>query len=509
MLGTILNAGLKLAKTSDLPNPEAVLEQEIQLRKLLRFARNTSFGTHHHFSKIIGQKALTEAYQQSVPASEYDAFYQKWWHRSRQDEPNVTWPGIIPYYALSSGTSAASSKYIPVTRHMIRAMSKGSMRLFFDLAKYKLSSQQFRKPMLMVGSCTALQTEDRHFTGDLSGIIGLNRPLWLANYYRPGREITDLSDWSNRIEAITREAHKWDIGFTVGNPAWVQLIFESIINRYGLDNIHDIWPNFNLYVHGGVFFEPYKQYFDQLLGKKVHCIDSYMASEGFFAYQNRPEAHSLRLLTDCGIYYEFVPLNTHNFNENGHLKPNAKVLTLAQVSEDEQYALLISTCSGAWRYLLGDTIQFTDLSRTEFKLTGRTGQFLSVCGEHISMDNLNEAVRRADTVLQAGVVEFAVASLPNQKGGWCHQWYVSMQNPNITPRAFAQAVDESLCMLNDDYAVERRYALHDVNVEILPKEVFYDWLAQRGKLNGQAKIPRVLKNDTLNNWLSFLSNNFV
>jgi hypothetical protein len=363
--------------------------------------------------------------------------------------------------------------------------------------------------MLMVGSCTALQTEDRHFTGDLSGIIGLNRPLWLANYYRPGREITDLPDWSSRIEAITSEAYKWDIGFAVGNPAWVQLIFESIIDRYGLDNIHDIWPNFNLYVHGGVFFEPYKQYFDQLLGKKVHCIDSYMASEGFFAYQNRPEAHALRLLTDCGIYFEFVPLNAHNFDEDGHLKPNAKVLTLAEVTESEQYALLISTCSGAWRYLLGDTIQFTDLSRTEFKLTGRTGQFLSVCGEHISMDNLNEAIRRADTILQAGVIEFAVAGLPNQKGGWCHQWYVSMQNPNITAAAFAQAVDESLCMLNDDYAVERRYALHDVSVDILPKEVFYDWLAQRGKLNGQAKIPRVLKNDTLNNWLSFLSKNFV
>ncbi len=509
MLGKILNVGLSLAKTPDRPNPKAIEEQTEQLRKLLFTARKTAFGRHHLFSKILEEKNTCRAFQTAVPPTEYDDFYQNWWRFAREDEPDITWPGTVPYYALSSGTSGAASKYIPVTREMIRGMNRGTRRMFFDLSKYKLPGATLQKQMLMVGSCTAPNAEKRHFVGDLSGIIGMNRPAWMSKYYRPGRHITDLPDWTARIEAIAREAHRWDIGFVVGNPAWVQLVFEKIIERYGLQNIHDLWPNFKMYVHGGVFFEPYRQHFEQLLGEKVHDIDSYMASEGFFAYQNRPTSRALRLLTDCGIFYEFVPLTSENFDENSNLKPTARALTLGEVRENEQYALLISTCAGAWRYLLGDTIQFTDLARTEFRLTGRTKQFLSVCGEHLSVDNLNEAVRRADQKLNAGIIEFAVAAVPTDDRNWAHQWFVSLDNQAVLPQVFAAAVDEELCFLNDDYAVERQYALREVRVEILPKEIFYDWLRQKGKMNGQAKIPRVLKGETLKNWLGFLESVLV
>jgi len=503
MLGKILNIGLSLAKTTDHYNPKAIEQQTEQLRNLLFTARKTAFGRQYRFAEILQDKNLCRAFQDNVPPAEYDDFYNQWWRFAREDQADVTWPGIVPYYALSSGTSGASSKYIPVTRQMIRAMNRGSRRMFFDLSKYKLSGEQLQKQMLMVGSCTAPNPENRHFVGDLSGIIGMNRPLWLSKYYRPDRLITDLPDWSGRIEAIAAAAHRWDIGFAVGNPAWVQLIFEKIIERYSLENIHDIWPNFKLYVHGGVFFEPYRHHFEQLLGQKVHFIDSYMASEGFFAYQNRPDSRALRLLTDCGIFYEFVPFSRQNFDEDGQIRPGAQALTLDQVHENEQYALLISTCAGAWRYVLGDTIQFTDISRTEFRLTGRTKQFLSVCGEHLSIDNLNEAVRQADKKLNAGVVEFAVAGLP-EGSGWVHQWYVGLKNQSVLPHIFAAAVDEALCLLNDDYAVERQYALQAVRVEILPDKLFYKWLHQKGKMNGQAKIPRVLKEETLKNWLEFL-----
>lgn len=505
MLGKLLFAGLKIANTPDRPNYAALFEQSELLRHLLVTARKTAFGRHYRFSKILNERDCITAFQQIVPLTEYDDFYRQWWQFAHADERDVTWPGIVPYYALSSGTSGAASKYIPVTHEMLKSMKRASRRMFFDLSKYGLPENQLQKQMLMVGSCTAPTQRGKHFEGDLSGIVGLNRPLWMSKFYRPSREITDLPDWSSRIEAIAREAHRWDIGFVVGNPAWVQMIFEKIIDRYGLSSIHDLWPSFKIYVHGGIFFEPYRQHFEQLLSKPVHYIDSYMASEGFFAYQNRPGSRDLRLLTDCGIFYEFVPFSEKNFDENGNLRPTARALDLSEIEENEQYAIVLTTCAGAWRYLLGDTIRFTDVSRTEFRLTGRTKQFLSNCGEHLSVDNLNEAVCRVDKKLAAGVIEFAVAGVPNGSQ-WAHRWFVSLKNPGILPSQFAAAVDAELCELNDDYAVERQYALREVTAEILPSDIFYEWLLQRGKMNGQAKIPRVLKGETLKNWKAFLEN---
>lgn len=351
--------------------------------------------------------------------------------------------------------------------------------------------------------------EGLHWYGDLSGIIGLNRPLWMERYYKPGRHITDLPEWSDRIERIAEEAPSWNIGFAVSNPMWMQMILERIIEKHGLNHIHEMWPNFEVLVHGGVFFEPYRPVFEQLLGRPMQYVDSYMASEGFFSYQNRPETRSMRLLTDCGVFFEFVPFNEKNFDDNGDLRSQyPESCTLDEVREGEHYAILISTNAGAWRYLLGDTISFTDLERCEFKLTGRTKQFLSVCGEHLSIDNLNAAVHHADKVLNAGVREFTVAGV-REGSFWAHQWYISVENQAVTPEAFATAVDQELCRLNDDYAVERVYALREVRVQLLPNETFLGWLEKRGKLNGQAKIPRVIKGAQLEEFTAFIESEGV
>lgn len=504
LLGTIVQKGIGLGKTPDSPLRPPVAEQEQQLRRLLEKARRTAFGQAHDFSDILQSPDVARAFRRHVPLTEYDAFYQKWWQHSRHDQPDVTWPGIVPFYALSSGTSGAASKYIPVTTDMIQAMKKGSRRMFFDLSKYNLPPKQLTRQMLMVGSCTAPKPEGRHFTGDLSGIIGQNRPVWLERYYRPGRHITDLPHWHSRIEGIAHEAPRWDIGFAVGNPMWVQLIFERILEKHRLRHIHQIWPHFKVYVHGGIFFEPYRPAFERLLGEEVAYIDSYMASEGFFAYQNRPDSRDLHLLTDCGIFYEFVPFTPDNFDDEGNLKNTARALTIKDIRAGETYAIMLSTCAGAWRYLLGDTLAFTDVSRMEFRLNGRTKQFLSVCGEHLSVDNLNEAVRRSDLKLRAGVREFAVAGL-REGSGWAHQWWVSLDNQSLAPDVFIRMVDEELKKLNDDYACERRYALHDVRAELVPNTAFHEWLHRKGKFNGQAKIPRVLKGATLADWQAFVA----
>ena len=251
--------------------------------------------------------------------------------------------------------------------------------------------------------------------------------------------------------------------------------------------------------------DPYIPSLEQLFGQPVHYMDSYGTSEGFLAYQQHPDNRSMKLLADCGIYFEFVPFNEANFDENGDLlSDQPESLRLEEVKEGVHYALLLSTTAGAWRYLLGDTIQFTNADQAELKITGRTKQFLSACGEHLSIDNLSAAVRAVDEQLRAGVREFSVAAVRDGTF-WAHQWYVSLDNPAVTPEDFVRVVDAELGRLNDDYIVERRYVLRDVRAKFLPNDVFLSWLNQRGKLNGQAKIPRVLKGVQLADFEAFIA----
>ena len=270
------------------------------------------------------------------------------------------------------------------------------------------------------------------------------------------------------------------------------------------DSFNEIWPSFNVYIHGGVAIEPYKPTLAPLFGKPVLYMDSYGASEGFLGYQEQPDNRSMKLLNDCGIYFEFVPFDDDNFDENGELRSTQpKSLNLAQVETGKHYAILLSTVAGAWRYLLGDTVQFTDVEKAELRITGRTKQFLSGCGEHISIDNLCDAVRAVDERLHAGIGEFAVTSL-REGTFWTHQWYISAENQSLNGETLVKALDEELCRLNEDYAVERKYALRTVRAHMLPNQVFLDWLGRRGKLNGQAKIPRVLKGEQLADFERFI-----
>ncbi len=505
IIGSLIRQGTRLGAIAGRPRLTPAEQQQIQLFELLHKARNTAFGRYYGFQEALYAPNTMQAFRRQVPATDYQGMYDRWWSQAHlNDLPNICWPGQIPYFALSSGTSQSSTKYLPITEDLLHGMKRGSRRLFFDMSRFGIPNSQYTKQMLMVGSCTRPAREGQHWTGDLSGIIGLNRPLWMERYYRPGRDITNLPDWSDRIERIAAEAPGWNIGFAVSNPMWLQLILERIIEQHGLEHIHQIWPDFSIFVHGGVFFEPYRASFEQLLGRPMQYVNSYMASEGFFAYQNQPGERSMQLLTDCGVYYEFIPFNEQNFDENGDLRSTQPVsLNLDEVRCGENYALLISTSAGTWRYLLGDTLQFTDAEQCLVQLTGRTKQYLSVCGEHLSIDNLNEAVRRTDLKLQAGMREFAVAGVKDGSK-WAHQWYVSMENRQVTPEQFAQSVDEELCRLNDDYAIERKYALCDIRVRVVANEVFLKWLDQKGKLNGQAKIPRVLKSGQLADFELFI-----
>ena len=264
-----------------------------------------------------------------------------------------------------------------------------------------------------------------------------------------------------------------------------------------------MWPNPAMFVHGGVAIQPYRSSIDRLCGKPLIYLDTYMASEGFIAYQERPNEHqAMKLITDNKILFEFVPFNEDNFDPEGNIKPNATALTLTEVEEGKEYALLLSNSAGAWRYLIGDTIKFTDLKRCEIIITGRTKHFLSLCGEHVSVDNMNQAITLTANDLGIEINEYCAAGIPYE-GRFAHHWYVGSDKP-VDAAKVKEKIDGYLKQLNDDYITERQHALKEVLVTILPNHAFIDFLASKNKLGGQSKFPRVIKGKHYNEWQAFL-----
>jgi hypothetical protein len=354
----------------------------------------------------------------------------------------------------------------------------------------------------MIGGSTDLQKGPGYFAGDLSGITAKKAPFWFSPFYRPGKKIARTTDWNTKLEAIVEEAPNWDIGFVVGVPAWIQLCMEMIIKRYNLNNIHEIWPNLTIFCHGGVAFEPYKKGFEKMLGKPLTYIETYLASEGFIAYQGREHPDGMKLVLNQHIFLEFVPFNQDNFDADGNINKNPRAFLIDEVEEDKDYAILMSTSAGAWRYLIGDTIRFVNKEKSEIIITGRTKHFLSLVGEHLSVDNMNRAIQLANEKLNISVMEFTVAGIPIE-GLFGHHWYVGTDEP-VDKNILKKTLDEALIELNDDYAVERKSALKELIVDVLPEKTFLEFMDKQGKMGGQHKFPRVLKGPKLDEWKLFL-----
>lgn len=502
LLSQLLAQGRELRDLVGFNRRKALRFQESQLKKLLYNARKTAFGQAHGFEEILLAGDVYAAFAARVPAGDYSAMYP-WWQRAYNGEKDVTWPGQVKFFAMSSGTTEAASKYIPVTRDMIKSINRTSARQVMSILKTDLPKDYLAKQHLMIGGSTDLNFNGTVWSGDLSGITTSHIPVWFQRFSKPGNEIKKQRDWHEKLSLIVNEAPKWDIVMIAGVPAWIKMLFEMIIKQHHLNSIHDIWPNLSVYVHGGVALEPYRKGLDRLMGKPIMYFETYLASEGFLAYQSRIDSGGMRLNFRNGIFYEFVPFNRDNFNENGELLPNAQIVSLADVSLDTPYAILITTCSGAWRYLIGDTIRFTDLEQCEIKITGRTKHFLSICGEHLSVDNMNQAIARLSEEFDAPLPEFTVKGIPYQ-GFFAHQWHIACDDPEVEVEALSRRLDELLCELNDDYAIERRHALKGIVVNLVPSSAFIDWMEQRGKLGSQNKVPRVMPDALYQSWLEFL-----
>jgi hypothetical protein len=472
------------------------------LKKLLKKAQFTSFGEHFNFDDILSNPDPVQAFQKNVPVYDYNQMFRKWWFRALNGEAFVSWPGRVKYFALTSGTSDASSKQIPVTGDMIRAIRRASIRQLVSSVNYNFPIDFYEKGMLMIGGSTHLQFNGTYYEGDLSGIQAGTIPFWFQHFYKPGKRISKERNWSNKLEEIVKKAPDWDIGVIVGVPAWIQIIMEKIIDHYKVKSIHEIWPNLSIYVHSGVSFGPYAKSFEKLFSKKVYFQESYLASEGYIACQNRVDTNAMQMFLDNCIFFEFVPFNDKNFDSDGNIRPNPEAITIKDVEENKEYALLMTTCSGAWRYLIGDVVKFTSKWRSEIVITGRTKHFLSICGEHLSLDNMSRAIEMMELELNVEVREFTVSGI-RYDSMFAHKWYIGC-NTALDPEIVRNKIDGFLKILNDDYRVERGEAIREVFVEILPTKVFSEWMKRKGKEGGANKFPRVMKTDLHNEWVEFL-----
>ena len=512
LIGGIIKKGITF--TSNIKKIRTIKPEKWQrktLEKLLKKAKKTAFGKKYKFENILAfmgfkkRKSIYEKFKNAVPIHDYNKMYEDWWSQTHKGKKNIAWPGKVKYFALSSGTSEAASKAIPVTKDMIKAIHKASIAQIIALGHFHgLPDAAFEKGYLLLGGCTSLTHVEDHFEGDLSGITVGKMPFWFERFFKPGKEISQQKNWEDKLRIITEKAAEWDVSFVAGVPAWIQILFERIIAHYQVNNIHDIWPNLVAFGWGGVAIDPYKEGFSKLLDstKPFYYLETYLASEGFIAYQARPNGN-LKLVLNNGIFYEFVPFNEDNFDDDGNLKPKAKVMMIGDIKENVEYALLLSTCSGAWRYLIGDTIKFVSKKDAEIKITGRTKHFLSLCGEHLSVENMNKAILDISVEKGLNIKEFTVIG-KKQDTLFAHHWYLGCDQ-DIDASEIAHLIDERLCVLNDDYAVERKHALKNVVCQILPTNIFLNWMAEKGKLGGQHKFPRVLKGKLAEEWEEFVS----
>ncbi|NPA33960.1 MAG: GH3 auxin-responsive promoter family protein [Chlorobi bacterium] len=507
LVGKIVKAFIDFASRRDNPYCDVSLAQKEQFFRLIKTARNTEFGKHYSFSDLVNlpfEKAY-DRFRTQIPIYDYSKMYKEWWYMTLEGVPDVTWIGKIKYFALSSGTTEGPSKYIPVSKQMLKAIRKGSLRVMYSLPLYNLPDWYYQKDVLLLGGSTSMKPIGKgQYAGDLSGIMSADVPTWFNLFYKPPRKITAIKDWNKKIDAIVKNAHKWDVGTMVAVPPWAQLLLERIVEHYKIENIHQIWSHFSVLVFGGLSFKPYEKTFESLLGKPIITIETYLASEGYVAYQARPNARGLRLLADNGIFFEFVPFNSDNFDEEGNVKPGAHALWWEEVRENVDYAILLNTCAGSWRYLLGDTVKIVDKEGGEIIITGRTKHYLSVTGEHLSVENMSMAVDQLAEQLQVAIPEFTV--YPYRVGRfWAHKWFLgTTRQINIPSEELSQMLDEILKRLNDDYTTERSSALKEIKVFALPVKTFYQWMEQRGKLGAQNKFPRVLKGEQIEQWEEFL-----
>ncbi len=466
-----------------LQNPQQV--QHDQLMKLLRTAQITEFGRHYDFKSIHN----AETFRERVPVTNYDDF-KHYIERMMQGEQNILWPSEVRWFAKSSGTTSAKSKFIPVTYESLEECHyQGGKDVLMTYLLQKPDSDIFSgKGLVMGGSHQINNASQESFYGDLSAVMMQNLPMWAQYLRTPDLSIAIMDNWDEKIEKMARATINDNVSNISGVPTWTIVLIEKLFEISGKNNLMDIWPNLELYLHGGVSFTPYRDRFKQLIkSSSVNYIETYNASEGFLGIQDRLHSDDMLLMLDYGIYYEFMPMSEYG-------KEFPKTLNLSEVKTNENYALVISTNSGLWRYIIGDTIKFTSIKPFRFKITGRTKHFINAFGEELVIENADHAIKKACEQTEALIVDYTAAPIyfsENAKGG--HEWLIEFEKEPTNMEAFNLTLDQTLMQQNSDYEAKRYkdMAMLKPNIKVMPKGTFHNWLKKSGKLGGQHKVPRL------------------
>ena len=476
------------------------------LTELLSKAQHTEFGFFHDFKTLLKSKDAVSKFQSHIPIMDYEEFHTRWLQHTISGKSDCTWPGKIKYFALSSGTTGSPSKRIPVSIEMIRSFQRSSIRQYAILHALDLNEEFFSASGLAVGGSSKLKKIGNRYEGDLSGILKKHTSIFVKPITKPSNSISAIPDWNDKLNAMVEKAPQWNIGIVAGIPSWCIMLMERIIERYKLETIHDIWPNFRVYVHGGVYMDPYVGRLEKICSKEVFLLDTYLASEGYFAFQTSPNEKGMKLLLNNGIFFEFIPFDSRFFNEEGELISNYKALTVSEVKEGVDYALVITTNAGLWRYLIGDLVRFIDVREHRLIISGRIKQFLSLCGEHLSLDNINQALTRLNTPNRLIEPEFTIFVDKEQQ---LHHWFVELVDDNEDRGELIKKIDRELTLLNDDYYSARKYNLKDPILTCIPKGTIYAYMKSLEKLGAQNKMPRVLNDAQATRWFDFLSENGI
>jgi hypothetical protein len=502
ILGKLVKAGIDLNAKLQVTDENPQNAQEEQLRELLNEAKNTAFGKYHGFEEILKSDDLISAFRKEVPISNYEEMHSQWWSRQERLE-DITWPGKPDFFARSSGTTGKSIKRIPITNEFMTSMRAVGTSMISSLHEFDFPESLFESEVLMLSSSASLEKNKQGFEeGEISGINVSNFPGWYDIFYRPGKEIAAISDWDARVAAIAEQAPEWNIGAIAGIPSWVLLMLQKIIERHQLNDIHEIWPNFQVYASGGVAFETYREDFEALCKTPITILDTYLASEGFIAYTSNPGSMAMKLALNHGYFFEFIPFDERGITKSGELKKNPMVLGIHEVEVGKEYVLLLSSCAGAWRYAIGDVIRFESLNPPQIKITGRTKFFLNVVGSQLSEEKMDKAILELAKLYDTSINEYMVAAVKNDHGDYIHQWVLVSA---VESEGLAEKLDELLQSANKNYAVARSKALKGISVKVISKALYTDYLAHSNKKGGQTKTPKVMKAEKMKSLLEFIN----
>lgn len=459
---------------------------------LIDSAKNTEWGLKYDYASITNY----EQFKDRVPLQSYEDL-KPYVDRAILGEPNVLWPGETKWFAKSSGTTSDRSKFIPVTRNSLEDChykgGKDLLGIYYN--NFPDANLYNGKHLIIGGSTQIIETENDSYFGDLSAIIVKNLPWWAEIRRTPSREIALMSDWEPKIELMAQQTIHEDVCILSGVPSWTLVLAHRILEITGKSNLKEVWPNLEMFMHGGVNFDPYRAEFKKIIPDEgMHYVESYNASEGIFGMQDLPESGELLLMLDYGIFYEFIPMDEFEGTES------KKIISLCDVELGKNYALVISTNGGLWRYILGDTICFTNLSPYRFKITGRTKSFINAFGEELVVDNAEKAIAKTCAETQSQIRDYTAAPVYMQfledahKGQ--HEWVIEfIQEPNNLV-VFSQKLDENLREINSDYDAKRAkdIALLGPKIVVAKTGAFDAWLKSKGKLGGQHKVPRLSNN---------------